>query len=92
MSFTMDVKNELCNEFPSSRCCIRAHLAGIAGFCGAYITEGKKEILRLRTESENIANRIAALSGELFDIDPEITKTGKIYSVDITENLTRILT
>ncbi len=92
MSFTMDVKNELCNEFPSSRCCIRAHLAGIAGFCGAYITEGKKEILRLRTESENIANRIVALSGELFDIDPEIVKTGKIYSIDITENLIRVLT
>ncbi len=92
MSFTMDVKNELCNEFPSSRCCIRAHLAGIAGFCGAYITENKREILRMRTESEIIAERIVSLAAELFDIEPEIVKTGKIYSVDITENLTRVLT
>ena len=92
MSFTMDVKNELCNEFPSSRCCVRAHLAGIVGFCGAYITENKTEILRMRTESGAIAERIVALCAELFDIEPEIIKTGKIYSVDITENLTRILT
>lgn len=92
MSFTMDVKNELCNEFPSSRCCVRAHLAGIAGFCGAYITENKREILRMRTESKTIAERIVSLTAELFDIEPEIVKTGKIYSVDITENLTRVLT
>lgn len=92
MSFTMDVKNELCNEFPSSRCCVRAHLAGIAGFCGAYINERGKKILRMRTESEIIAQRIVALAAELFDIEPDIEKTGKIYSVDIAENLSRVLT
>lgn len=92
MSFTMDVKNELCNEFPSSRCCVRAHLAGIAGFCGAYVAEGRKNIFRMRTESENIAARIVALTAELFDIEPEIIKSGKIYSIDLTENLARILT
>lgn len=92
MSFTIDVKNELCNEFPSSRCCVRAHLAGIAGFCGAYILEGRKEIFRMRTESLVVAERIAALSAELFDIEPDIEKSGKIYSIDIKENLTRVLT
>lgn len=92
MSFTMDIKSELCNEIPSSRCCMRAHLAGIAGFCGAYIIERKKEIFRMRTESEKIAERIVGLCCELFDTEPEIVKTGKIYSIDITENLTRILT
>jgi len=92
MSFTMDVKSELCNEFPTSRCCVRSHLAGIAGFCGAYVIEGGKEILRMRTESEQIANRIVELCAELFDIEPEIVKTGKIYSVDVVENLPRVLT
>ena len=92
MSFTMDVKNELCNEIPSSRCCMRAHLSGIAGFCGAYVIENKKEIFRMRTESECIAGRIEGLFCELFDTEPQITKTGKIYAIDVTENLPRIMT
>ena len=92
LSFTIKVKNELCNEFPTSRCCVRAHLAGIAGFCGAIVIENGKTVFRMRTESKVIADRINALLAELFDIEPLIEKTGKIYSIDIKENLTRILT
>ena len=92
MSFTIDVKSELCNEFPTSRCCVRAHLSGIAGFCGASIFERSKRIFRMRTESENVAERIVSLCAELFDIEPEIVKTGKIYSIDIKDNLDRFLT
>lgn len=92
MSFTIDVKNELCNEFPTSRCCVRAHLAGIAGFCGASVFENGKNIFRMRTESKIVAERIVALCCELFDTEPEILKTGRIYSIDINENLDRFLT
>lgn len=92
MSFTTDVKNELCNEFPTSRCCVRAHLAGIAGFCGASFFENGKNIFRMRTESIGVARRIVALCCELFDMEPEILKTGKIYYIDIVENLDRFLT
>ena len=92
MSFTIDVKNELCNEFPTSRCCVRAHLSGIAGFCGAPVFEHSKRIFRMRTESENVAERIVSLCAELFDIEPEVIKTGKIYSIDIEDNLDRFLT
>ena len=92
MSFTIDVKNELCNEFPTSRCCVRAHLAGIAGFCGASVFENGKNIFRMRTESKIVAERIVELCCELFDTEPEILKTGRIYSIDINENLDRFLT
>lgn len=92
MSFTIDVKNELCNEFPASRCCIRAHLAGIALFCGASVFESGKNLFRMRTESEIVAERIVALCTELFDYEPEIVKTGKIYTIDIKENLEKFLT
>lgn len=92
MSFTIDVKNELCNEFPSSRCCARAHLAGIAGFCGADVYENGKNLFRMRTESKVVAERIIALCCELFDMEPEIIKTGKIYTIDIKENLEKFLT
>ncbi len=91
MSFTIDVKNELCNEFPTSRCCVRAQLAGIAGFCGALVIERKKEIFRMRTESKVVAERIVALIDELFDTEPDIVRSGKIYSVDIEENVKRFL-
>lgn len=92
MSFTIDVKNELCNEFPSSRCCIRAHLAGIAGFCGSLSYEKGNRVFRMRTESEQIAERVVALCCELFDYEPEIVKSGKIYAVEIRENTERFLT
>lgn len=92
MSFTIDVKNELCNEFPSSRCCIRAHLAGIAGFCGSVSFEKGKRVFRMRTESEQIAERVVALCCELLDYEPEIVKNGKIYAVEIRENTERFLT
>ena len=92
MSFTIDVKNELCNECPSSRCCVRAHLAGIAGFCGSVSFEKRKRIFRMRTESEQIATRVVALCCELFDMEPEIIKSGKIYAVEIRENTERFLT
>jgi len=92
MSFTIDVKNELCNEFPTSRCCIRAHLAGIALFCGASVFESGKNLFRMRTESKIVAERIVALCAELLDTEPEIVKTGKIYTIDIKENLEKFLT
>ncbi len=91
MSFTIDVKNELCNEFPTSRCCIRAHLAGIALFCGASIFENGANIFRMRTESEIVAQRIVDLCIELLDSEPQASKTGKIYAIDIKENLERFL-
>ncbi len=91
MSFTIDVKNELCNEFPTSRCCIRAHLAGIALFCGASVFEDGTNIFRMRTESEIVAQRIVDLCIELLDSEPEVTKTGKIYAIDIKENPERFL-
>ncbi len=92
MSFTVQTKNELCNEFPSSRCCMRAHLAGIAGFSGAVSFEKGKRVFRMRTESEQIAERVVALCCELFDMEPEIIKSGKIYAVEIRENTERVLT
>ena len=91
MSFTIDVKNELCNEFPTSRCCIRAHLAGIALFCGASVYENGANIFRMRTESKIVAQRIVDLCIELLDLEPEMTKTGKIYAIDIKENVERFL-
>lgn len=91
MSFTIDVKNELCNEFPTSRCCIRAHLAGIALFCGASVYENGANIFRMRTESEIVAQRIVDLCIELLDSEPQTSKTGKIYAIDIKESVERFL-
>ena len=91
MSFTIDVKNELCNEFPASRCCIRAHLLGIALFCGAAVYEKKNTVFRMRTESQLVAQRIVDLCIELLDIEPQITKTGKIYAIDVSDNVDKFL-
>jgi len=56
------------------------------------LAEGGKTIFRMRTESKIVAERIAALTDELFGSEPEILKTGKIYSIDIVHNVNRFLT
>ena len=91
MSFTVDVKNELCNIKYEKRCCQRAHLAGIAGFCGSICFEDGKQIFKMRTESTAIARRAYSLVKDLYGIKAEIKTAKKIHSI-VVENCESMLT
>ncbi len=84
MSFTIDVKNELCNTEFEPRCCKRAHLAGIAGFCGAVVLENGETVVKMRTENQTIAHRSIKLISELFGISAEISVSGKICNITVS--------
>lgn len=84
MSFTMDVKNELCLTKYESKCCKRAHLAGIVGFCGTTVREQGVKTVRIRTESAAIARRAYGLIKELFGVKATLSAAGKICAVSVT--------
>ncbi len=92
MSFTIDVKHELCQSEFRTRCCKRAHLAGIAGFCGAVVRENGKEIFKMRTESLSIARRVYTLTKELFGIKADLQTVGKICNISIDNAAGTVLT
>ncbi len=87
MSFSGDVKKELCRIEPEKSCLSRAELAGIFAFSG--MMRGKDFIMR--TENELVAKRAAGLLLMLFDarIDVEVSPRGakgKLYSLCLTED------
>lgn len=91
MSFTVDVKNELCNIKYDKRCCLRAHLAGIAGFCGLVSFEEGKQIFKMRTENAAIARRAFSLIKELYGIKAEIKTAKKIHSIIVEKGYESML-
>ncbi|MBR4874472.1 MAG: DNA-binding protein WhiA [Clostridia bacterium] len=91
MSFTVDVKNELCQIKYDRQCCMRAHLCGLAGFCGAVVIENGEEVFKMRTENKAIAQRARELIELIFAITPEVSQSGKICSVVIRKNVKTVL-
>ncbi len=91
MSFTMDVKNELCLIKYESKCCKRAHLAGIVGFCGTTAWENGMKIVKIRTESTAIARRAYALIKEVIGAKATLTATGKICAISVTQGAENLL-
>lgn len=66
MSFSSEVKTELCSTPCDALCCSRAELAGILSFAGSPMTAKEGGGLRLRTENEDVAGRVIALVDKLF--------------------------
>lgn len=67
MSFSSDVKQELCGIEPEESCCKKAELAGIFAFCG--MMRGEEFILR--TENRLVAQRAKNQLMELFGVAAE---------------------
>lgn len=91
MSFTTDVKNELCTIRYDKRCCMRAHLAGIAGFCGAAVRENGEERFKMRTENIAIARRTYTLLKSLFGIKAALSSAGKICAITVADGAQTVL-
>ena len=90
MSFSSDVKSEICRDFPAKRCCCLAMSFGVllyANACG-------RDLIRITTESQAFAGMLPKLFrrafGVQFDVLPEetggkqtfvITEPGKISAI-----------
>lgn len=77
MSFSTDVKEELCKCGVESTCCNRAELAAIVSFCGSIVTRPDGSALRIRTENFNVAKRTQRLFNLVFGYNIDITERAK---------------
>lgn len=72
MSFTTDIKTELCRVTPSASCCILAECLGMLLF--AY--QANREGIRLQSESIEVRKRAISLFRQSFGIMPESDEGG----------------
>ena len=91
MSFSSNVKQELCRLPISRRQEAAAELYGILLYCNAFTAE----LIRITTESRDLADRLPRLmkkvAGFSFDQEPEAEETGKlVFTVDSREKIHKI--
>ena len=91
MSFSSDVKQELCQVLIDSPCCQRAELAGLLALSGTLLSESEGGGLRFRTENEAVMLRTQELLASLFGITPPRSvvrkkNDGNIYTLRILKH------
>lgn len=67
MSFSSDVKAELCRGKLNRACCVRAEACGVLLYCNHFSAQGVK----IMTESPDFAKRIPLLFQKAFHLTPE---------------------
>ena len=78
VSFSGNVKAEICRTLPNKRCCALAQCFGILLFCNSF----RKECIRIITESREFAQSLPILFkkafGITFDQVPDADASGKL--------------
>ena len=74
MSFSGEVKKELCEQISPARHCQIAEISAIIAFCGKLVVDKDRiYILKLQTESTVLAKKIYQLLKQVFRINAELT-------------------
>ena len=91
MSFSAEVKTELCRAMPSVSCCARAELYGVFLCCHTFTA---REI-RIITENEDFARRLPKLLKKAFDMEfdrlPSEEEHKFIFHITEEKKLTEII-
>lgn len=91
MSFSADVKNELCRVGISRSCCARAEAYGALLYCNTFSAHE----VRIITECEAFAQRLPKLMGRAFGLEfdrlPSPEEQKYIFQITDTEKLARII-
>ena len=78
VSFSGNVKNEMCKTFPQKACCVLAESFGVLLFCNSF--QGQQ--IRIITESREFAQRLPKLFRKAFsvafDVLPDYSAHGKL--------------
>jgi hypothetical protein len=94
MSFSGEVKEELCKKIPSAKHCQIGEITAVLFLCGKVrIDEEDHYSLVIQTENEAVAKKYAALVKSAFGTAPSIVvrkseylKKSTIYKVTVTEH------
>ncbi len=99
MSFSGEVKRELCEQISPARHCQLAEISAIIAFCGKIIVDKDQTlILKLQTESNILTKKIFLLLKQVFRVNAELTTRSisakkKLYELILTaQETTNVLT
>jgi DNA-binding protein WhiA len=74
MSFSGEVKKELCEQISPARHCRLAEISAIIAFCGKLVVDKDQIlILKLQTESTILTKKIFLLLKQVFRVNAELT-------------------
>ncbi|MBO5178500.1 MAG: DNA-binding protein WhiA [Lachnospiraceae bacterium] len=74
MSFSGEVKKELCEQISPARHCKLAEISAIIAFCGKLVVDKDQTlILKLQTESTILTKKIFLLLKQVFRVSAELT-------------------
>ena len=74
MSFSGEVKKELCEQISPARHCKLAEISAIIAFCGKIVVDKDQTlILKLQTESTILTKKIFLLLKQVFKVSAELT-------------------
>lgn len=93
MSFSSNVKDEICRHDTNERCCLLAELAAIVKTEGAvkYDISGEA-IIKITTENSSLARRIYNICRKIYNVNCKISirksnalKKHALYTIDLSE-------
>lgn len=87
MSFSAEIKRELCKTALNKKCCIQAEAYGVLLFCSCF----RGDLIRVMTESEAFAARLPVLFRKAFQIEfdqlPPETAGKRIFLIHDPEKI-----
>ena len=92
MSFSANVKSEICRNIPGKHCCALAECFGILLFCNSFGADG----IRVITESRDFALLLPRLFKKTFNVSfdllPEMDSSGKlVFQITDREKISAIM-
>ena len=87
-SFSVKVKEDLCQNSIKNTHCATAELAGIIHACGTFSLGAGGMSIKVSTENKNVVNRVFSLVKKLYSMDCQLTQSSsqlqkEIYQVRI---------
>lgn len=92
VSFSGNVKAELCRSFPQKKCCASAQLFGTLLFCNSFSSAGIKIITENKEFAQMLPKLLRRACGITFDVEPDINGAGKlIFQISSPEKIAQIM-
>ncbi len=93
ISFSGNVKGEICRNFPQKRCCALAESFGILLFCNSFSVDGIRIITECREFAQQLPRLFKKAFGIGFDVLPDMEAAGKmIFLISAPEKIHTVMT
>jgi len=97
MSFSQEVKTEICNN-ELLACCKKAELAALVQMCSALTISNQQFFLEIKTKNPTVAKRILSLLKQLYVVETQLYKLEQqkfkkkySYSIKVSSNVLAIM-